>query len=79
MTTHVKLNLLKELRKSDKMWGLLSILLVFHKEFYKFYNRRAWMLDFMYHMHEINKKNSNVMLDGITLRYLSRPGITMPP
>ena len=38
MRTHVSLNLLNELRKSDKMRGLPSILLLFPKVFNKFNN-----------------------------------------
>ena len=33
MSTHVLLNLLKELRKRDKMQGIRSILLLFHNKF----------------------------------------------
>ena len=36
MSVHVLLNLLKELRKSDKMRGLSSILSLFRNEFNKF-------------------------------------------
>ena len=50
MSTHVLLNLLNELRKRDKMRGLLSILSLFRKEFNKFSNTRAGMLDSIYHM-----------------------------
>ena len=35
------INLLNELRKSDKMRGLPSILLLFHNKFNKFNNTRA--------------------------------------
>ena len=38
MSAHVLVNLLNELRKSDKMRGLLSILLFFHNKFNKFNN-----------------------------------------
>ena len=47
---NVLLNLLNELRKSDKMRGLLSILLLFRNKFNKFKNARARMLDSIYHM-----------------------------
>ena len=50
MNAHVLLNLLKELGKRDKMRGLPSILSLFHKEFDKFNNTRARMLDSIYHM-----------------------------
>ena len=46
MSAHVLLNLLNELGKRDKMRGLPSILSLFRKEFYKFNNTRARMLDF---------------------------------
>ena len=45
MRAHVLLNLLNELRKSDKMQGLPCILLLFRNEFYKFINTIAGMLD----------------------------------
>ena len=38
MSAHVVLNLFNELMKSDKIRGLLSILVLFHKEFNKFNN-----------------------------------------
>ena len=50
MSPHVLLNLLNSLRKSDKMRGLSSILLLFHNEFNKFNNTRACLLDSIYHM-----------------------------
>ena len=43
MSAHVLLNLLNELRKKDKMWGLLSILSLFRNEFDKFNNTGARM------------------------------------
>ena len=39
MSAHVLLNLLNKLGNSDKMQGLLSILLLFHKGFNKFINK----------------------------------------
>ena len=45
MSAHVLMNLLKKLRKSDKMQGFSSILPLFPKEFNKFNNTRARMLD----------------------------------
>ena len=50
MSSDVSLNLLIELGKSDKMQGLPSILSFFRKEFNKFNNTRARMLDSIYHM-----------------------------
>ena len=44
------LNLLNELRKSDKMRGLSSILSLFRYEANKFNNTRARMLDSISHM-----------------------------
>ena len=41
MSANVLLNLLKELRKSDKIRGLPSILSLFHNEFNKFIKTRA--------------------------------------
>ena len=50
MSVHVLLNLLNKLRKRDKMRGLSSTLSLFCKEFNKFNNTRALMLDSIYHM-----------------------------
>ena len=50
MSAHVLLNLLNKLRKSDKMRGLPSILLLFRNKFNKFNNTGAQMLDSIYHM-----------------------------
>ena len=50
MSAHVLLNLLHELRKSDKMRGLPSILSFFRNEVNKFNNIRARMIDSIYHM-----------------------------
>ena len=50
MSAHVLLNLLNELRKRDKIWGLPSILSLFHNEFNKFNNTEARMWDSIYHM-----------------------------
>ena len=41
MSAHVLLNLLNEVRKNDKMRGLLSILSLFCNKFNKFNNTRA--------------------------------------
>ena len=41
MSAHVLLNLLKELRKRDKMLGLTSIVSLFRNKFNKFNNTRA--------------------------------------
>ena len=50
MSALVLLNLPNKLRKIDKIWGLLSILLLFRKEINKFNNKGAWILDSIYHM-----------------------------
>ena len=50
MSANVLLDFLNELRKRDKMRGLLSILSLFRKEFNKFNNTRARMLDSIYHI-----------------------------
>ena len=50
MSAHVLLFLLNKLRKRNKMRGLLSILSLFRKEFNKFNNTRARMLDSVYHI-----------------------------
>ena len=50
MSAHVLLNSLNELRKSDKMRGLPSILWRFRNEINKFNNTGARMLDSIYHM-----------------------------
>ena len=50
MSAHVLLNFLNELRKSDKMQGLPSILSLFHNKFNKFNNTGARMLDSFHHM-----------------------------
>ena len=46
----LRLILLNELGKRDKMRGLPSILSFFRNEFIKFNKTRARMLDFIYHM-----------------------------
>ena len=50
ISAHVLFNLLNELGKRDKMWGLSSILPLFCNKFNKFNNTRAQMLDSIYHM-----------------------------
>ena len=57
MSAHVLLNLLNQLRKIDKMRGLPSILSLFRNEFNKFNNKRARMLDSIYHMTKIPLKS----------------------
>ena len=51
MSARVLLNLLNELRKSDKMRGLLSILSLFRDELNEFNDTAARMIDSIYHMH----------------------------
>ena len=50
MCAHVLSILLKVLGKRDKMRGLPSILSLFRKEFNKFNNTGALMLDSIHHM-----------------------------
>ena len=50
MSVHVLMNLFKELGKSDKMYGLPSILLLFRNSFNKFNNTGARMLDYIYYV-----------------------------
>ena len=50
MSAHVLLNLLNELRKSDKMRGLPRILSLFRNKFNKFSKTRAGIIDSIYHM-----------------------------
>ena len=45
MSAHALLNLLNEFRKIDKMRGMQSILYLFRKQFDKFNNTGARMLD----------------------------------
>ena len=53
MSAHVLLNLLNKLGKRDKMEGLPSILSLFRKEFNKFNNTRARMLDSIILLYDI--------------------------
>ena len=50
MSAHVLLNLLNELKKRDKMRGLPSTLSPFRKEFNKFNDTGARMLNSIYHL-----------------------------
>ena len=50
MSARVLLNLLNELRKSDQMRGLTSILFLFCNKFNKFNDTETRMLDSIYHM-----------------------------
>ena len=84
MSPHVLLNSLNELGKKIKMRGLPSILSFFRNEFNKFNNRRARMLDSIYHMTNTLKYHfwhKNVMiLSSCTQRcygchYVSRKSI----
>ena len=84
MGAHVLLNSLNELRKSDKMRGLPSILLLFLHDFNKFNNTGARILNSIHHMTLRLLENRifwrgnvnichilrNVIMNVITLRYL---------
>ena len=50
MSAHVLANLLNELRKSDKIRGLSSILSLFCNEFNKLNNTRTKIKESFYHM-----------------------------
>ena len=50
MSARVLLDLLTELRKSNKMQGLRSILSLFCKKFHNFNKTRARILDSIYHI-----------------------------
>ena len=50
MSAHVLLNLLNKLGKRDKMRGLSCVLSLFRNEFNDSNNKRARMLDSIYHM-----------------------------
>ena len=60
MSAHVLLNLLNELKKGDKMRGLLSTVSLFRHGLNKFNINRTRMLDYMYHM--ISKILKNCIL-----------------
>ena len=78
MSAHVLLNLINELGKRDKMRGLPSILSLFRKEFNKFNNTRARMLDSIYHLTNTeNTEISNVMiLSSCTQRCYGRNNVS---
>ena len=77
MSAHVLLNLLNEFGKSDKMRGLLSILLLFRNELNKFNNTRARLLDSINHMtntlksHFWRKKRYNFVIMYAALLWTS--------
>ena len=81
MSAQVLLNLLNELRKRDKMRGLLSILSLSRNEFNKLNNTRARMLDSIYHMTNTLKSHfwrKNVMiLPSFTQRYNGRHNVSV--
>ena len=81
MSAHVLLNLLNELRKSDKIPGLTSILIFFRSEFNKSINTGARMLDSIYHMilklikNRIFGVKTSRFLPSFTLRYNGRHNV----
>ena len=81
MSAHVLLNLLNELGKRDKMRGLPSILSLFRNEFNKFNNRRARMLDSIYHMTNTLKshfwRKNVIILSLCTQRCNGRPNVSL--
>ena len=82
MSAHVSMNLLNELGKSDKIQGLLSILLLFRNDFNKLNNTRARMLDSIYHMTLKFIKKSHFwdekvkILSSFTQRYNGRHNVS---
>ena len=79
MSAHVLLNLLNELGKRDKMWGLPTILSLFRNEFNKFNNTRARMLDSIYHMTNTLKSDlwrKNIILSLCTQRCYGRHNVS---
>ena len=86
MSAHVLFNLSNGLRKSDKMRGLSSILLLFRNEFDKFNNAAARMLDPTLYLSDDVKitllsyflrENVNI-LPSFTIFYNDRHYITLP-
>ena len=87
MSAHVLLNLLNELGKRDKMYGLPSILLLFRDKFNKFNNTDAQMLELIDHMtlkliknHIFGMKTSrfchlslNIIMNVITFPNICKP------
>ena len=69
MRAYVLLNLLNEMEKSDKMWGVQSIYRFFLNKFNKFDNTGAGMLDSIYHM--TLRLLWNLISDVIKLRFFS--------
>ena len=77
MSAHVLLNLLNELGESDKMRGLLSILLLFCNEFNKFNNTRARPLDSIHHIIKSHFWRGTVrILPYFTQRYNERHNVS---
>ena len=76
MSAHVFLNLINELRKRDKMRGLL-----FRNEFSKFNNTRARMLDSIYHMTKTLKshvwRKNVIILSLCTQRCYGRHNVSL--
>ena len=77
MSAHVLLNFLNQLRKRDKMRGLLSILSLFRNEFIKFNNTGAQMLDSIYHMTLKLLKNHIFGVNSLRFSHLLRITVTV--
>ena len=72
MSAYVLLNLLNELRKSDKMRGLPGILLLFRKEFDKFNNTRILFI------HDIKITLKSHFWRKTSMGWCGRHFITLP-
>ena len=82
MSVYVLLNFLNELRTSDKMRGLLSILSPFRNKYNEFNNREVRTLDSIYHITQNLLKNqifgvkTSRFLPSFTQRYKLRHFVT---
>ena len=71
MSAHILLNLLKELRKRDKIRDLPRILSLFRSQFNKFNNTGARKVDSIYHM-TYNYLKSHFALQNVKILPLLR-------
>ena len=70
MSGHALLNPLNDLRKRDKLQGLLSGLSLLHNKLNKFNNTRAFMLDSIYHSHK-NYFTKHIFLGKTYHKYMT--------
>ena len=61
MSVQVSFNLFNELEKRDKMQGLVRIVSLLSKEFNKFNNTEARMLDYNYHI--VGRESTTLIFD----------------